>query len=462
MRQAAGVAAGFSGLQRVVGAGQGGWLREPRPAGPASWQGYGELVRDPEGVFDLPTGFSYKVISKWGDKMDDGLLVPGMHDGMAAFAGPEGGQTVLVRNHEIELQPSRYGAFGWKRELLGQVDRSKFYDYGHGRPLQGGTTTLVYDTKAQRLERHFLSLAGTGRNCAGGPTPWNSWLTCEEWTVRADDRHLERDHGYIFEVPARTEIGLTDPVPLKAMGRFNHEAVAVDAASGVVYETEDRGDGLIYRFVPTVRGEMARGGRLQALAVVDAPSMDTRNWDGTTVQKGQVLRTRWIDLEGIDAPEDDLRERGFAAGAARFARGEGMWYGRKSIFFACTNGGEKKLGQIWRYQPSEFEGTEREAEAPGRLELFIEPNDATLVENADNLTVAPSGDLFVCEDGGGEDHLVTVTPEGTLFRFGRNRLSDSELAGATFSPDGTTLFVNVQQAGLTLAIAGPWRWAGSA
>jgi hypothetical protein len=139
-----------------------------------------------------------------------------------------------------------------------------------------------------------------------------------------------------------------------------------------------------------------------------------------------------------------------------------MWYGRESIFFACTNGGAKKLGQIWRYRPSEFEGTEREAEAPGLLELFIEPNDSALVENADNLTVAPSGDLFVCEDGGGEDHLVTVTPEGELFRFGRNRLSDSELAGATFSPDGTTLFVNVQQSGLTLAIAGPWRWAGSA
>lgn len=226
-----------------------------------------------------------------------------------------------------------------------------------------------------------------------------------------------------------------------------------------MYQTEDRHDGLIYRFLADRPGELTRGGRLQALAAADHPSLDTRNWPETGLA-GVALResfpVRWVDLDGVEAPDDDLRQRGFAAGACRFARGEGMWYGMGAVYFACTNGGSAKKGQIWVYTPGPYEGTPRESEAPGRLELFVEPNDGTIVENADNLTVAPWGDLFVCEDGLDRQHLLRVTPAGEVVRFGTNLRSESELAGATFSPDGTTLFVNLQTDGLTLAITGPW------
>jgi hypothetical protein len=305
------------------------------------------------------------------------------------------------------------------------------------------------------LVRHFLSLAGTVRNCAGGPSPWGSWITCEETTQRADE-YYEKDHGYNFEVPVRDRVGLADPVPLKAMGRFNHEAVAVHPGSGIVYETEDRGDGLIYRFLPDRLGSLAAGGRLQALVVRDRGSLDTSNWELPQVSPGEAMATTWIDIDDVESPNDELRLQGFEKGAARFARGEGMWYGREAIYFACTSGGAAKKGQVWRYVPSLHEGTAQEADTPGTLELFIEPNDGELVENCDNLTVAPWGDLVLCEDGGADDRLVGVTPEGQTYELARNAFNESEFAGAAFSPDGSTLFVNIQSPGITLAITGPW------
>ncbi len=449
---AAGVSAGFLGLKHLFYPGTAAaQLHMPV-------ERFGPLVTDPNGIFDLPRGFSYTVVSRLGERMDDGLLVPGAHDGMAAFPGPDG-KTIIVRNHELTHDVVRLGAFGLKHELLPNVPPAKVYDYGKGEtPSLGGTTTLVFDTRTQRLERHFLSLAGTLRNCAGGPTPWNTWVTCEESVQRIDGRH-EKDHGYNFEVPATADIAMADPEPLRDMGRFNHEAIAVHEPTGIVYETEDRDDGQIYRFIPHTPGKLALGGRLQALAVIDKPSLDTRNWkkDEPAVEPGVPLAVRWIDLDEVDAPKDDLRHRGFAAGAARFARGEGMWYGNDAIYFACTSGGVKKAGQIWRYVPSPLEGEAGEADQPGKLELFIEPNNSELMQNADNLTIAPWGDVMVCEDRSGDARIVGVTPRGELYPFGHNRMSKSELAGICFSPDGTTLFVNIQHDGLTLAITGPFR-----
>ncbi|HMB89966.1 MAG TPA: alkaline phosphatase PhoX [Rhodothermales bacterium] len=443
------VALGFAGFQTLIGCSGGKVLPSPPDS-------YGPLLTDPVGILDLPNGFSYQIISRAGDTMDDGFVVPGLPDGMATFEGPDG-LTLIVRNHEVNANaPDTLGAFGPGHRLLAQLDPGSLYDAGsNGQPCLGGTTTLVYDTEAQQLVSQHLSLAGTLRNCAGGPTPWGSWITCEETVQRADAR-CAHDHGYSFEVPASAEPGLAAPVPLKAMGRFNHEAVAVDPNSGIVYQTEDAHDGLLYRFIPNTPEQLADGGRLQALALIDQPSLDTRNWDDQTIVPGMELVVDWIDLDDIEAPENDLRLRGFADGAARFARGEGMWYGNDAVYFACTNGGRAKKGQIWRYVPSPDEGTSEESENPGRLSLFIEPNNGALVDNADNLTVAPWGDLIVCEDGGGEQNLVRVTPEGEISRFGHNAVSNSEFAGATFSPDGSTLFVNIQGNGLTLAITGPW------
>lgn len=460
-------AVGFAGLQRWVGPDGAAAARTIAPL--ASGAGYGPLLPDPARLFDLPAGFSYKVIARAGDPMADGLVTPGLPDGMAAFPGP-GGLTLLVCNHELtsDADMAPLGPFGAQLQHLAKLDPSRIYDRGHGRrPALGGTTTLVFDTKTQTLRSRHLSLAGTIRNCAGGPTPWGTWITCEESVIapgshpdEGDATDLERSHGWCFEVPAAAEPSLAEPRPILGMGRFNHEAVAVHPDSGVVYLTEDRHDGLIYRFIPATPGTLHAGGRLQALALHAAPSFDTRNWDTPgAVKPGAPMPVRWIDLADTAAPKDDLRLRGFAAGAARFARGEGMWYGRDSIFFACTNGGPKRLGQLWRYTPSPSEGAPAEASAPGTLELFVESHDSGVIKNADNITVAPWGDLIVCEDSGKDNGLHGVTPAGEVYRLGRNVGSDSELAGSAFSPDGTTLFVNIQVDGLTLAVTGPWRAA---
>lgn len=413
---------------------------------------YGLPVADPNGVLDLPAGFSYRVISTGGQTMDDGLVTPAKPDGMATFAGPEG-LTILVCNHEL-LPFEGPGAFGSGNELLSKVAASKIYDMGGGKsPHHGGTTTLVYDTKQQNVVRQFLSLAGTTRNCAGGPTPWNSWITCEETVIRPGEETdepclIEQEHGYCFEVPATSEIALADPTPLRDMGRFRHEAVAVDPASGHVYLTEDREDGLLYRFVPNQPGKLQAGGKLQALRFRGQDSVDTRNWEEQTATVGRRIEIDWLDMEDVQAPEDDLRQRGFEQGAARFARGEGMWYSHGQVFFACTNGGKQKTGQIWRLKLA-AEGEQ--------LELFVEPNNSALLEAADNLTVAPWGDLMVCEDRNGtEVRIVGVTPQGVPYTFGRNYLH-TEFAGVVFSPDGSTMFVNLQHSNMTVAITGPWK-----
>jgi secreted PhoX family phosphatase len=309
-------------------------------------------------------------------------------------------------------------------------------------PCLGGTTTVVYNTKEKKVVRQFLSLVGTLRNCAGGPTPWNSWISCEEVVMGAGGP-CEKDHGWCFEVPASEQARITPPVPLKAMGRFNHEAIAVDPYTGDVFMTEDRNEGLIYKFTPTIQNELDKGGTLYALKIKNHPSFDTRNWSNIQFEPGQVKEVEWIKMTDVESPKDDLRFRGFKQGAACFARGEGMWYSRGNIYFACTNGGPKKRGQIWRMNNE-------------KIELFVEPNDPDLVDNCDNLTVSPSGDLFICEDGKGEQYIDVITPNGEIFKLAKNTKSSSELSGPTFSPDGSTLFVNMQHDGLTLAITGPW------
>ena len=454
LKQAGAMALGFSGLHIFSNCSS-----DPSQQTQVISEAFGPLVDDPAGIFDLPEGFSYKIISRFQDVMDDGFFVPHRPDGMATFPGPDG-LTILIRNHEVNAaKGGDESAFGSDFRLTEKLSPSDFYDYGHdNNPGQGGTTTIVYDTQKQEVVRQYLSLAGTLRNCAGGPTPWNTWLTCEEIVTEPDDVYAQY-HGYVFEVPASADIQLANPVPIKAMGRFNHEAVAVDPNSGVIYLTEDDSEGIFYRFIPNQKENLLAGGRLQALVIVDQPGMDTRNWEEPTIKTGERFDVKWIDLENVDSPEDDLRYRGYEQGAARFARGEGMWYGNDAVYFACTNGGEERLGQIWKYIPSAEEAASGEESDPGKLELFVEPNNSSMIENADNLTVAPWGDLIVCEDCDRMQDLNGITPEGKIYKFGRNAKSNSELAGATFSPDGSTLFMNIQHSGLTLAITGPWEKA---
>jgi secreted PhoX family phosphatase len=425
--------------------------------------GAGPLRPDPDELLDLPDGFSYRVVSRAGDTMDDGFTMPPAHDGMAAFAGTDG-EVILVCNHEMPPAFPEYSAFGTSFETLPDSVKERVYDHGGGTsPGGGGTTTTVYNPRTGRTERQHLSLAGTELNCAGGPTPWGSWLSCEECFESPGSgfsrgRLITRDekHGYVFEVPAG-EAGLADPVPIKAMGRFEHEACAIHEPSGIVYMTEDRHHSLFYRYIPDVPGRLHEGGRLQALAIAGRPAQLLHNWSGDrTIGIGESLSTQWIDLDDVDPVENDLRLRGAAAGAATFARGEGLCVADDAFAFTCTIGGRLRLGQVFMYQPSPLEGRDGEHEQPGKLTLLAEAGEDTLLRNADNLTMAPWGDLVVCEDTSGHCGLVGIRPDGTQYPLADNAYSNSELAGVCFAPDGNTLFVNIQYPGTTVAITGPW------
>jgi secreted PhoX family phosphatase len=443
---------------------------------------YGLLVKDPQQIIDLPAGFRYQVIARTGDTMSDGLITPGAPDGMAAFPDPTNpARTLLVRNHELSSSLGDVDAFGGHKGRAEDFVDGKAYDFFHdGFPANGGTTTLLYNHNSGKIERSHLSLVGTSRNCSGGATPWGSWLTCEE-TILGPGHGFGKQHGFVFEVPA-SATELVPARPLTAMGRFTHEACAVDITTGIVYQTEDASSALFYRFIPTAAGELHKGGKLQALVIRGWQSANTRNWsnDATDPQArpvvmGQEFFCDWIDLDNVSAPDADLAVRGHAKGAAIFARCEGLAFALRSgahpeahaphreLFFSATTGGKKGLGQIWRYQPSPYEGTNREREAPGKLDLVYESENRAYLDACDNLAIAPWGDLIVCEDSYSDapdntNYLRGLTPQGKIYTLAMNAdKAKGEFAGACFSPDGTTLFVNIQQPGLTLAITGPWQ-----
>lgn len=409
----------------------------PRAAA-GGFAGYRALRPDPAGLLDLPEGFSYRVLSRLGDAMDDGGTVPDRADGMGCFALGNG-EIALVRNHELQPQHDAGGSI------------AKGFGKRNGKFVPGGTTTIVLDAATLTVNRQFRSLGGTIRNCSGGTTPWGTWLTCEEAPTgpgqpRGDG--LERNHGWVFEVPASAR-GLVDAVPLTAMGRFNHEAAVVDPATGIVYQTEDRDDSVLYRFLPKVPGKLAEGGRLQAM-VIDGIA-DTRNWNGAAMVAGQQYRVSWVDCDDVEAPKDDLRQRAAAKGAALVARGEGLHMGENAVFACCTSGGAKQLGQILKLTPGL-------AGAPDRVELFFESGSTDQFNYGDNLTVAPNGHLIVCEDQYTDvvdNHIRGITPAGEAYTLAQ-LTAQTELAGGCFSPDGTVLFVNVYSPTATLAITGPW------
>ena len=400
--------------------------------------GYGALVADPEGVLDLPAGFSYRVISSLGDAMSDGGVVPDKADGMGCL-DLGNGELVLVRNHELVPGDAAGGAIA--------------HGFGtrNGDIVPGGTTHLVLDAETLAVKRQFRSLGGTIRNCSGGVTPWGSWLSCEEAPTGPGQRYgegLAVNHGWVFEVPGDAQ-ELVQAEPLRAMGRFNHEAACVDPNQGYVYMTEDRDDSVLYRFLPNESAKLSAGGQLQAM-VIDGVT-DTRNWDSASMTVGSSHPIRWIDVDDVEAPKDDLRLRAAVKGASLIARGEGIHMGDGDIFLCSTSGGAKKLGQIFRLQL----GTDQQS---AQIELFFESESADQFNFGDNLCVAPNGHIIVCEDQYTkvvDNHLRGITVSGQPYDLGRLNLQ-TELAGACFSPDGQWLFVNAYAPTRTFAITGPW------
>lgn len=405
-------------------------------AGPGGDGSYGVPAPSPaantgETLLALPPGFQYTVFGRTGDTMSDMRPTPGSHDGMAAFQ--VGAELRLVRNHEV-------------RAVGSPLVSGTSYD----NQATGGTTTLVVDPVTRALQRSFVSLSGTSTNCAGGPTPWGSWITCEE-TTAGPLTGFDEPHGFCFEVQAAAD-GPVTPVPLTAMGRFVHEAVAVDPVTGIVYLTEDRNAAGLYRFIPDTPGNLAAGGQLQMLAIANQTGYDTR----TGQTRLSVLPVSWVDIADPNPPNAEstasaVNAQGLALGAATFGRLEGAWFGNGRLYVNATSGGDAGLGQVWEYQP---------ASTGGSLRLLYESPSIDVLLQPDNLCVSPRGrGLVICEDGTGVRHLRGLTTDGRIFEFARNAVpgfEDREFAGATFSPDGQTLFVNIQAPGLTFAIWGDW------
>lgn len=394
----------------------------------------------------LPKGFEYAVFGVAGSTMTDGNITPNAHDGMGCFKGTKGGVR-LVRNHEV-----RDGSGG-----APPLDAAKAYD-----PMSAaGTTTLeiAFDRDGiPNVTRDFVSLSGTHTNCAGGITPWKSWLTCEETTAGTPD--FGANHGYVFEVPAAAN-GPVDPEPLTALGRFTHEAACVDPRTGVVYMTEDAGDSGFYRFVPTRKGTLDAG-RLQMLKVGGTDGYDTRT--GQTV--GTAVPVEWVDITEPDPPAGgkDVYEEGIAGGGAIFRRTEGTAFDDGRISFTATDGGDARHGQVWSFKPK--------GRAGGTLTLVFESPDPAILSFPDNIVVSPRGGIVVCEDTSrvlpgretSDQFLKGLTADGVVFDFALNLVDPKEWAGACWSPDGEYLFANTlaeQFAGddpksRTYAIWGPW------
>ncbi len=402
--------------------------------------GYGPLVAIPsentgEYLLALPEGFKYNVFGKARSKMSDGRATPPKHDGMAAF-DDSNGMIRLVRNHEIDFSRPKKA-----------IDPATAYDPTTG----GGTTTLVIDPVTRLPIRDFVSLSGTHRNCSGGPTPWQTWLSCEE-TVAGTSAGFRKNHGYVFEVSPEAESSVSAK-PIKEMGRFYHEAAAVDPQTGFVYLTEDRKSCGFYRFKPKEWGNLSAGGTLQMLAIKGFDKFDTRKNQSV----GKSLPAKWVDIPDPDpsnAESDSIAvfRQGRALGGAKFSRLEGCCYRSPRVLFTSTNGGNAKRGQVWEYRPVSLH--------EGNLRLLYESASGKELDYPDNVSTSKRGGLVFCEDGSGSNYLRGLGSKGEIFDFAKNIArghKSSEFAGATFSPDGKILFVNIQKPGLTFAIWGDWK-----
>lgn len=418
--------------------------------------GFGPLhpVRDENTgleLLQLPEGFRYISYGWKGDRMADGVATPANHDGMGVIRVDDGIVT-LVRNHECTDARQPFSSNVTPFDTKGA----------------GGCTNLQFDTAAGKWVKAWSSLVGTARNCAGGVTPWGTWLSCEETVYgpgsSKDGRPFlfEEDHGFVFEVPHDQ---VSTPIPLKAMGRFVHEAVAVDPVTGYVYQTEDDSTAGFYRFVPTKRGDLSAGGRLQMMSVKG--HLELRRG----VPLNRPLDVTWVDIDDPTRAHTAGTQDGhgvFQQGKERqgttFARLEGCWHGNASVFVVSTSGGDKKAGQIFRYDPKHE-----------NITLVFESPSVDVLDAPDNITISPRGGIVLCEDGNRlPQKLQCLTLSGDLFELAANNMVLSsgdygtfrgdfrkeEWCGVTFSPDGRWLFANLQTPGLTVAITGPWEAAG--
>ncbi|WP_406079191.1 alkaline phosphatase PhoX [Micromonospora sp. NBC_00858] len=416
--------------------------------------GYGALVPDAAKLLSLPPGFSYKIVAQAGvTLLESGEPTPSDADGTGFFRSQNGG--VLVNNHEIGGDEP-YGV----PALPGLT-----YDPG----ARGGTTNIEVDSDGNRV-REYVSVAGTVQNCAGGITPWGTWLTCEETEQRAGGA-FQKDHGYVFEVDAFDREANKNPVPLKFLGRFAHEAVAVDPDTHAIYETEDAGgpNGLYFRWTPPA-GFRGGKGALRALALSlggdTAGTLQAMNcFKGSkhiadlaeATQPGTRYNVTWVEVPDRNGTAVSVRKQFTDDQVTRSHKLEGAWWSDGGAYFVASfarhddGSVNEHDGQVWFYDPKSETITLKTI-----FGVNSDPDQDTNYDGPDNITVSPYGGVILAEDGEGLSHLVGVTDEGKAYPIGRNELNTSEFTGPTFSEDGKILYANIQTPGYVFAITGPW------
>ncbi|MEV6381162.1 alkaline phosphatase PhoX [Streptomyces sp. NPDC051773] len=424
--------------------------------------GYGPLVPDPDGILALPAGFTYRILTHSGrTKLESGEFTPGKHDGTAAFPGPRG-TTLLVNNHELKGPRANW-------EFPVPLTEGLVYD-----PAAAGGCTVV-EVRPDGRVAEWVGIAGTSTNCAGGSTPWNTWLTCEENSDRAGVNGMTKDHGYVFEVDPCDRRANRAPKPLKFFGRYDHEAVVIDPRRGHAYLTEDAAapNGLFYRWTPP-KGFTYGPGKFRTLAddagVLQAP----RCYDSggrfvddlsRATRIGTVYGVDWIDVPDRDARTVAVRKQFTDTEITRARKLEGMWWGDGGAYIVSSyaraeSPGAAHDGQVWFYDPKR-----RTLTLKVLLGVNPDPSADGALDGPDNITVSPYGGIVLAEDGEGISHLFGATDSGRTYPIARNDLNIgteeepeySEFAGVTFSPDGKTLYANIQTPGILLAITGPWK-----
>ncbi|MFJ6906360.1 alkaline phosphatase PhoX [Streptomyces griseoluteus] len=422
--------------------------------------GYGPLVPDPDGILALPAGFSYRVVTYSGrTRLESGEPTPSNHDGTAAFTGPRGA-VLLVNNHELKGPRAN-----WEHPV--PLAEGLVYD-----PAASGGCTVVEVRRDHVAE--WVGIAGTSTNCAGGSTPWGTWLTCEETEDRAGQNGMTKDHGYVFEVDPADRRANRAPKPLKALGRYAHEAVVVDPKRGHLFLTEDASgpNGLFYRWTPPEGFHHGRGrlrtladdaGVLQAFRCFDSGGRFVDDLSRAT-RTGTVYGVDWVDVPDRDARTVPVRKQFTDGQVTRARKLEGMWWGDGGVYVVSSYAREESPvrhdGQVWFYDP-------RRRTLTLKVLLGVNPDPSAdgAFDGPDNITVSPYGGLVIAEDGEGVQHLFGATDGGRTYPIARNELNlgtesapeYSEFTGVTFSPDGHTLFANIQDPGIMLAITGPWK-----
>ncbi|ARH90647.1 alkaline phosphatase PhoX [Streptomyces sp. MOE7] len=463
----AGAGVALAGSVSVLGTAPGALgeeLPDPAADGTATGHGfgYGPLLPDPDGILALPAGFSYRIITRSGvTTLDSGETTPSNHDGTGTFAGPRG-TTLLVNNHELKGPRA-----DWPHPV--PLTDGLVYD-----PAASGGCTVVEVAQDGTPVGERVGIAGTSTNCAGGTTPWGTWLTCEETEDKAGQHGMTKDHGYVFEVDPRDLRAGRDPKPVKALGRYAHEAVVVDPRRGHLYLTEDAAgpNGLFYRWTPPHGFHHGRGklrtladdaGVLQAFKCFDSGGRFVDDLSRAT-RTGTVYGVDWVDVPDRDARTVSVRKQFTAGEVTRARKLEGLWWADGGAYvvssFAREESPVQHDGQVWFYDPRR-----RTLTLKVLLGVNPDPGKDGAFDGPDNITVSPYGGLIIAEDGEGVQHLFGATDDGRTYPLARNELNIgtadkpefSEFTGPVFSPDGHTLFANIQEPGIMLAITGPWK-----